>query len=63
MLKELAQSIPTYFFQQVVQFFDVIFEAVSDPKPSIREGAVAAIRVAFTITAQRETKESQQPQW
>ncbi|MCL4120665.1 UNVERIFIED_CONTAM: hypothetical protein GTU68_051306, partial [Idotea baltica] len=33
------------------------------PKPAIREVAVGAIRVALTITSQRETKETQQPQW
>ncbi|XP_076064565.1 serine/threonine-protein kinase Tor isoform X2 [Oratosquilla oratoria] len=62
-LRELASSVPTYFFQQVQQFLDVIFNAVRDPKPAIREGAVAALRVTLTITAQRETKELQQPQW
>ncbi|KAG7166823.1 Serine/threonine-protein kinase mTOR-like [Homarus americanus] len=59
-LRELALSVPTYFFQQVQQFLDVIFHAVRDPKPAIRENAVAALRVALTITTQRETKEMQQ---
>ncbi|KAK7065602.1 hypothetical protein SK128_010037, partial [Halocaridina rubra] len=45
------------------QFLDVIFNAVRDPKPAIREGAVAALRVALAITAQRETKEMQQTMW
>ncbi|CAL4096084.1 unnamed protein product, partial [Meganyctiphanes norvegica] len=62
-LRELALSVPTYFFQQVQQFLDVIFNAVRDPKPAIREGAVAALRVALTITAQRETKEIPQIMW
>lgn len=62
-LRELALSVPTYFFQQVQQFLDVIFNAVRDPKPQIREGAVAALRVALAITAQRETKEMQQTMW
>ncbi|KAK8751728.1 hypothetical protein OTU49_009992 [Cherax quadricarinatus] len=62
-LRELALSVPTYFFQQVQQFLDVIFHAVRDPKPAIRENAVAALRVALTITAQRETKEMQQTMW
>ncbi|XP_064091213.1 serine/threonine-protein kinase mTOR-like [Macrobrachium nipponense] len=62
-LRELALSVPTYFFQQVQQFLDVIFNAVRDPKPAIREGAVAALRVALAITAQRETKEMQQTMW
>ncbi|XP_071544223.1 serine/threonine-protein kinase mTOR [Panulirus ornatus] len=63
MLRELALSVPTYFFQQVHQFLDVIFHAVRDPKPAIRENAVAALRVALTITTQRETKEMQQATW
>ena len=32
MLKELANNAPTFFFQQVQQFFDCIFNAVRDPK-------------------------------
>ncbi|XP_043210340.1 serine/threonine-protein kinase mTOR-like isoform X1 [Amphibalanus amphitrite] len=63
LLRELAASVPTYFFQQVGPFFDIIFCAVRDPKPSIREGAVGAIRAALQVTAQREGKESQKPQW
>jgi catalase len=31
-LKELAVNTPTFFFQQVQQFFDCIFNAVRDPK-------------------------------
>jgi FKBP12-rapamycin complex-associated protein len=53
-LKELAVATPTFFFQQVQQFFDVIFNAVRDPKPNIREGAVKALRHALIVTAQRE---------
>jgi FKBP12-rapamycin complex-associated protein len=45
---------PTFFFQQVQQFFEVIFNAVRDPKPHIREGAVNALRQALIVTAQRE---------
>ena len=63
LLRELAASVPTYFFQQVGPFFDIIFCAVRDPKPSIREGAVGAIRAALQVTAQREGKEAQKPQW
>nr|FAA04053.1 TPA: mechanistic target of rapamycin [Lymnaea stagnalis] len=58
-LKELAVNTPTFFYQQVQQFFDSIFFAVRDPKPSIREGAVAAMRAALAVTSQRETKASQ----
>ncbi|XP_066992513.2 serine/threonine-protein kinase mTOR isoform X2 [Anabrus simplex] len=63
-LRELAVSVPTYFFQQVQQFFDLIFNAVRDPKPVIREGAVEALRAALVVTAQRETaKQTQKPMW
>ncbi|XP_043266889.1 serine/threonine-protein kinase mTOR isoform X2 [Venturia canescens] len=54
-LRELAVSMPTYFFQQVTPFFDLIFNAVRDPKSVIREGAVEALRAALVVTAQRET--------
>ncbi|ELU01654.1 hypothetical protein CAPTEDRAFT_155489 [Capitella teleta] len=60
-LRELAVCTPTFFFQQVHQFFDCIFNAVRDPKPSIREGAVAAMRAALVVTAQRETKQKERP--
>lgn len=63
-LRELAVSVPTYFFQQVQLFFDLIFNAVRDPKSVIREGAVEALRAALVVTAQRETaKQTQKPQW
>ncbi|XP_033096355.1 serine/threonine-protein kinase mTOR-like [Anneissia japonica] len=62
-LKELAINAPTFFFQQVQSFFDNIFNAVRDPKPAIREGAVAALRACLELTAQREIKEMQKPQW
>ncbi|KAH3893902.1 hypothetical protein DPMN_018054 [Dreissena polymorpha] len=60
---ELAVNTPTFFFQQIQQFFDCIFTAVRDPKPMIREGAVAALRAALTVTSQREGKASQTSQW
>ncbi|KAF4530221.1 hypothetical protein B566_EDAN017958, partial [Ephemera danica] len=63
-LRELAVSMPTYFYQQVQQFFDLIFNAVRDPKAMIREGAVEALRAALVVTAQRETaKQAQKPLW
>ncbi|XP_034935910.1 serine/threonine-protein kinase mTOR [Chelonus insularis] len=63
-LRELAVSMPTYFFQQVTQFFDLIFNAVRDPKAVIREGAVEALRAALVVTAQRETiKQMHKSQW
>ncbi|XP_058788970.1 serine/threonine-protein kinase mTOR isoform X2 [Phymastichus coffea] len=54
-LKELASTMPTYFYQQVSQFFELVFQAVRDPKPVIREQAVEALRAALVVTAQRES--------
>uniref|UniRef100_A0A8C8SCE8 Serine/threonine-protein kinase TOR n=1 Tax=Pelusios castaneus TaxID=367368 RepID=A0A8C8SCE8_9SAUR len=62
-LRELAISVPTFFFQQVQPFFDNIFVAVWDPKQAIREGAVSALRACLILTTQREPKEMQKPQW
>lgn len=63
-LRELAVSMPTYFFQQVSPFFDLIFNAIRDPKPFIREAATEALRAALVVTAQRETaKQMHKPQW
>ncbi|RXN12610.1 serine threonine- kinase mTOR [Labeo rohita] len=62
-LRELAVSAPTFFFQQVQPFFDNIFYAVWDSKQAIREGAVSALRACLILTTQRETKEMQKPQW
>jgi len=62
-LRELAVCTPTFFFQQVQQFFDCIFNAVRDPKSTIREGAVAALRSALVVTSQREIKEKEKPLW
>uniref|UniRef100_A0A4W3GLM4 Serine/threonine-protein kinase TOR n=1 Tax=Callorhinchus milii TaxID=7868 RepID=A0A4W3GLM4_CALMI len=62
-LRELAVSAPTFFFQQVQPFFDNIFFAVWDSKQAIREGAVSALRACLILTTQRETKEMQKPQW
>ncbi|XP_060595349.1 serine/threonine-protein kinase mTOR-like [Ruditapes philippinarum] len=62
-VKELAVNTPTFFFQQIQQFLDCIFTAVRDPKPMIREGAVAALRAALAVTSQREGKTSQTTQW
>ena len=58
MLSELALFMPTFFFQQVQTFFDVIFSAVRDSKANIREGAVSALRSVLVVTSQRETKET-----
>ncbi|RWS10462.1 hypothetical protein B4U79_12736 [Dinothrombium tinctorium] len=60
-LRELATSTPTYFFQQIQQFFECIFTAIRDPKKVIRESGGGALRAALAVTASRETKESQKP--
>lgn len=63
-LKELAVAVPTYFFQQVQQFFDHLFVVMRDPKAAIRETGAEALRAALIVTAQRESvKQSQKPQW
>lgn len=63
-LRELAITMPTYFYQQVSQFFELIFNAVQDSKPIIREGAADALRAALVVTAQRESaRQNQKPQW
>nr|CAH7722994.1 unnamed protein product [Callosobruchus chinensis] len=53
-LRELANTMPTYFYQHVSQFFELIINAVQDPKIAVREGAVEALRAALVVTAQRE---------
>ena len=63
MLRELALSVPTSFFQHVQQVFDVIFDCAYDSKIAVREGAASAIRVTLAVAAQRETNENQPPQW
>eukprot|EP00794_Sanderia_malayensis_P007416 gene7416-8236_t len=62
-LKELAVNTPAFFFQHVQAFFDNIFNAVRDPKPAIREGAVEALRACFAIISQRETKKNHFRHW
>ena len=54
-LREIAFCMPTFFFQNVQQFFDVIFHAIYDPKPQLRESAANALRMALVVTSQRET--------
>lgn len=61
-LRELALTMPTYFYQQVSPFFELIFCAVRDPKSKIREAAVEALRAALVVTAQRESAK-QSPKW
>lgn len=60
-LREIAFSMPTFFFQNVSNFFDVIFYAVWDQKSMLREAAVNALRAALVVTAQRETTKQSRP--
>ena len=63
-LRELASANPTYFYQQVSNFFDHIFLAIRDTKPMIREGAGQALRAALVVTSQRENvKSNMKPTW
>ena len=54
-LREIAYCMPTFFFQNVQQFFDYIFNAIYDPKAQLRESAANALRMALVVTSQRET--------
>ncbi len=54
-LREIAFSMPTFFYQNVSRFFEVIFYAIWDPKLMLREAAVNALRAGLVVTAQRET--------
>lgn len=56
-LRELAISMPSYFYQQINGFFNHIMIALRDPKEQIREAAAKALRAAFVLTAQRELPE------
>lgn len=61
-LRELAVTMPTFFFQQISNFFGHIFSAIFDPKPAIRECAGQALRAALVVTTQRESAKSQNKQ-
>ena len=54
-LREIAACMPTFFFQNVSTFFDVIFNPIRDSRPTLRESAVHAVRAALIVTTQRET--------
>lgn len=53
-LRELAISMPSYFFQHINGFFNYIMIPLRDPKEQIREAAAKALRAALVITSQRE---------
>ncbi|XP_075980092.1 serine/threonine-protein kinase mTor-like isoform X2 [Anticarsia gemmatalis] len=56
-LRELAISMPSYFYQHINGFFNHIMIPLRDPKEQIREAAAKALRAALVITAQRENPE------
>lgn len=61
-LREIASCMPTFFFQNVSTFFDVIFNPIRDSRPTLRESAVFALRAALIVTTQRETAKQQKHQ-
>src|SRR3989338_5018455 len=46
-LMEMASNAPTLFYVHVAQFFDLVWFAIHDQSPAVREGAVAALRAAL----------------
>lgn len=56
-LRELAISMPSYFFQHVNGFFNYIMIPLRDPKEQIRDAAAKALRAALVVTSQREIPE------
>lgn len=62
-LRELAESAPAFFVPHMSQFFDCIFNAICDQKPTVRECGVNALRSALFVLASRETEENQNPRW
>jgi serine/threonine-protein kinase mTOR len=58
-LRELAIAMPTFFYHHVQKFFENIFNAIRDPKSSIREGAGEALRACLVVTSQRENVKQQ----
>ncbi|CAK8674525.1 unnamed protein product [Clavelina lepadiformis] len=63
-LKEMAVSSPTIFYQQIQSFFENIFYAIHDSKQAIRDCAIESLRAALALVVQRETKDSKyKPVW
>ena len=54
-LREIACCMPTFFFQNVSQFFDAIFNPLCDLKVVLRVSAARALRAGLVVTVQRET--------
>jgi len=62
-LRELARFAPAFFVPHMSQFFECIFNAICDQKPTVRECGVDALRSALFVLASRETEENQNPKW
>ena len=54
-LREIAFSMPTFFFQNTSKFFNVIWAPLWDGRRVLRESSANAIRAALVVTAQRES--------
>ena len=57
-LKELAHMTPVSFNKQADHFFDQIFSAVRHHNIVIREAAMDALRIALSVTASKERKDT-----
>ena len=55
-LQELANAAPAVFNVHVRSFIEVIWNPLRDPKQSIREAAVSALRAALVLVEKRETR-------
>jgi FKBP12-rapamycin complex-associated protein len=55
-LRELAANAPTVFNVHVPAFIDAIWPALRDPRLTVREAAVAALRECLVVIEQRETR-------
>eukprot|EP01117_Protostelium_nocturnum_P014316 TRINITY_DN5444_c0_g1_i3.p1 TRINITY_DN5444_c0_g1~~TRINITY_DN5444_c0_g1_i3.p1 ORF type:complete len:2209 (+),score=787.54 TRINITY_DN5444_c0_g1_i3:161-6787(+) len=55
-LRELALKSPTLFYGYVSSFVDLVWVALRDPKPAIRECAVEALEAALELISERENR-------
>ena len=55
-LQELANAAPAVFNVHVRSFIEVIWNPLRDPKPNVREAAVAALRACLVLVEKRETR-------
>ncbi|KKY24120.1 putative phosphatidylinositol 3-kinase tor2 [Phaeomoniella chlamydospora] len=59
-IRELARNSPTLLYGFVPQIFELIWVALRDPKPIIRETAAEAVSACFAIIVARDTQIRQQ---